>query len=404
MSRPAWMGNVLLAIGGTLLPLVALEGALRVTNAAPAAIYEADTALIYRLRPGGEKVFVHRPSNGGGAVPVSINADGFRGPPLRTDGARRIIVYGDSFIEGEFVHDDSTFARDLEHLLAPGTPTEVLNAGVVGWGPDQAFVRMQQELPRLKPALVVLAIFADNDMGDIVRDRLFLLGPDSALVRHPVVLHPTLRRALEAQANPTGWRRLHLVRWIERKVGRASGALPVTRGRGPGPAFSLASYAPWALWNAQQQYAEMKAAPDTVLDLLGDSYDADIAATPDSASARYKVAIMDRLLGAIAADLTARRVPLVLVVIPSPIDMCETYDVRIDPRTYPQYDRRRISRTVDSLAARHQIRRVDLWDALRAQDPCTLFYRGGDLHWNARGQAIAARVVADSLAAWQLAR
>ncbi len=405
MSRPTWIANGALALVATLVPLALFEAGLRLAGTVPPSMFEADSVVIYRLAAGGQKRFVHNATNGGGSVQVTINADGFRGPPLRAAGsAQRIAVYGDSFIEGEFVADDSSFVRDLERDLAARTPTEAVNAGVVGWGPDQAFLRMQRELPTLKPAVVVLGIFADNDMGDIVRDRLFRLGADSALTAHRVVLHPTLARVLQDQAHPRGWRRLHLVRWVERRLGRGVGSLPVTKANKNGPPFSLEKYAPWALWNAERQYTDALANPDTVLDLLGDSYDADISATPDAPSARYKVAVMDRLLGAIAADLAARGIPLVAVVIPSPIDACESYDVRIDPASYPQYDRRRLSRTVDSLTARHGIRTVDLWEPFRARGACALYFRGGDLHWRPEGQAIAARLLADSLAAWHLVK
>lgn len=405
MTRSAgWLANAALALVATLLSVGSIEVALRVMGAAPASMYEADSTLIYRLTPGGRKTFVHNAANGGGTVRVTINDDGFRGPPLRPAGtARRIIVYGDSFIEGEFADDSLTFVRMLERTLSLRAPTEVINAGVVAYGPDQEYLRMQQDLPRLKPQVVVLAIFADNDMGDVMRDRLFRLGRDSALEAHRVTLHPTLERVLNTQAHPTSWRRLHLVRWIERKVHPYAGTLPVTRPRGKEPRFSIAGYAEWAMFNAERQWADVRAQPDTVLDLLGDSYDVDISAAPDSPSARYKVAVMDRLLGTMQRDFTARGVPLVLVNIPSPIDVCEAYDLKVDPVRYPRYERRRISGIVDSLAARHNMRRIDLWGPFRANDACSLYYRGGDLHWKANGQAIAARLLADSLIAWKLA-
>lgn len=401
---PGWLANLALATAATLVPLAVLEGGLRLAGTMAPSMYEPDSALIYRLTPGGTKTFVHRPANGGGRATVEVNRDGYRGPPLRAPGsARRIVVYGDSFIEGEFADDSLTFVRMLERRLARRAPTEVVNAGVVGYGPDQAYLRMQHDLGRLKPELVVLAIFADNDMGDLVRDRLFRLGADSALEAHQVVLHPTLVRTLRAQARPTGWRRFHLVRWIERTLGRGVAVtLPATRAKGDGPAFSMAGYAEWAMANAERQYREARAQPDTVLDMLGDSYDVDVSATPDAPSARYKVALMDRLLGAIAQDLTARGVPLVLVNIPSPIDACLTYDVRIDPARYPHYERRRLSGIVDSLAARHGIRRLDLWGPFISNDPCSLYYRDGDLHWKERAQSLAADLLADSLAAWHL--
>ena len=400
-----WLANVGLIVVATAVPLAAVEVALRMMGTVPPSIYEADSTLIYRPVAGGRKNFVHNAANGGGTIRVRINDDGFRGPPLRTDGtARRIVVFGDSFIAGEFADDSLTFVRMLERNLASRAPTEVVNAGVTGYGPDQEYLRMQRDLPRLKPQVVVMAVFADNDLGDLVRDRLFRLRPDSSLEAHRVTLHPTLQGTLTSQAHPSGWRRLHLVRWIERKQRRVTENLPTTRARINEPKFSIAGYSAWAMFNAERQFGDTRAHPDTVLDLLGDSYDIDVSATPDAPSARYKVALMDRLLGAIQNDMQQRGVPFVLLIIPSPIDACEQYDIRVDTAKYPRYDRRRISGIVDSLAARHGVRRLDLWTPFRAANACDLYYRGGDLHWKADGQALAARLLADSLAAWKLVR
>jgi lysophospholipase L1-like esterase len=399
-----WIANGVLVLASTLFALAAVEIGLRITGAVPPSMYESDSTLIYRAVPGGQKRFVHNAANGGATIRVTIDDDGYRGPPLRTDGkARRIAVFGDSFIAGEFAPDSLTFVRMLERDLAAHAPTEVVNAGVTGYGPDQEFLRMQRDLPRLEPQVAILAVFADNDLGDLVRNRLFRLRPDGTLEAHRVTLHPVLEHALDTQAHPTGWRRLHLVRWIERRRHRVTESLPSTRPRRNEPTFSIAGYSAWAMFNAQRQYDDTRAHPDTVLDLLGDSYDIDVSATPDAPSARYKVALMDRLLGAVQEDMSRRGVPLVLLIIPSPIDACEGYDIHVDSASYPKYERRRISGTIDSLAARHGIRRIDLWEPFRAAGACTLYYRGGDLHWKENGQALAAKLVADSLRAWRLA-
>ena len=102
MTRASgWLANVSLVLAAIVVPLAALEIGLRVAGTVPPSIYEADSTLIYRLTPGGRKTFVHNAANGRGTVRVEINEDGFRGPPLRAAGsARRIIVCGDSFIEG----------------------------------------------------------------------------------------------------------------------------------------------------------------------------------------------------------------------------------------------------------------------------------------------------------------
>ena len=399
-----WLANAALVAGATLLPLASIEIGLRVAGTVPAAMYEADSALLYRPVPGGRKTFTHIPVNGGARIRVAINAEGYRGPLLRPRGtARRIVVYGDSFIAGEFADDSATFVRMLERDLSTRAPTEVVNAGVIGYGPDQEYLRMRAELPRLEPQVAVLAIFADNDMGDLVRNRLFRLRADGSIEEHRVTLHPILSQTLTDQAHPTGWRRLHLVRWIERRRHRVTESLPATRPHANEPTISGSGYSAWAMFNAQRQFEDAREHPDTVLDLLGDSYDIDVSATPEAPSARYKVALMDGLLDVIQNDLTKRGIPLVLVIIPSPIDVCDSYDTRVDTAKYPGYDRRRISGTIDSLAARHTIRRLDLWSPFRSGNACDLYYRGGDLHWKANGQAIAAQLLADSLIAWKLA-
>jgi hypothetical protein len=49
------------------------------------------------------------------------------------------------------------------------------------------------------------------------------------------------------------------------------------------------------------------------------------------------------------------------------------------------------------------MRRIDLWEPFRAAGACSLYYHGGDLHWKPAGEAIAVRLLADSLRAWRLA-
>src|SRR5439155_6628510 len=60
---------------------------------------------------------------------------------------------------------------------------EVINAGVDGFGPDQSLLRFEQEVDVYQPDIVVFHIFADNDFGDIIRNRLFDVDPSGALVK-----------------------------------------------------------------------------------------------------------------------------------------------------------------------------------------------------------------------------
>ena len=88
---------------------------------------------------------------------------------------------------------------------------------------------------------------------------------------------------------------------------------------------------------------------------------------------------------------------VLVLVIPSPIDACATYDIRVDSLKFPQYDRRRISREFETMARRQRLPVLNLWAPFSTAGACALYFREGNTHWNAAGQALAARVTADTL-------
>jgi len=87
-----------------------------------------------------------------------INSQGLRSShdysrlPL---GAKRIAVFGDSFVYGSEVSGEETWPRVIERNF---TGLEVLNYGVPGYGPDQAYLRFVTEGSSLSPTVVVLGI------------------------------------------------------------------------------------------------------------------------------------------------------------------------------------------------------------------------------------------------------
>jgi len=148
-------------------------------------VIELDDRLLYRLIPGAEGVHTLSPINGSRRIHYAINSRGFRGRELApSGGSLRVVVYGDSFIHGEFSRTEDTFAERLKVHLARrlGTNVEVVNAGVAGYGPDQELRRMEGDLPSLQPNLVVVAIYAGNDFGDLVRNKLYRLAGDGGLL------------------------------------------------------------------------------------------------------------------------------------------------------------------------------------------------------------------------------
>jgi hypothetical protein len=83
-----------------------------------------------------------------------VDAHGLRDGGARpAPGAVRVALVGDSFAWGLGVPPDATFAHALE-LRRPDV--DVLNLGVVGYGLDQAVLRLERDGAALRPDVVVL--------------------------------------------------------------------------------------------------------------------------------------------------------------------------------------------------------------------------------------------------------
>ena len=120
---------------------------------------------------------------------ASHNSRGFRGSQefhARPAG-RRILAIGDSFTYGVHVGQDATYAARLGVLL----DAEVINAGVNGYGVDQALLMWEAEGRRIRPETVVLGYFTDDfhrnafTAGVMSKPRFVLSGDGARLVHEP---------------------------------------------------------------------------------------------------------------------------------------------------------------------------------------------------------------------------
>jgi hypothetical protein len=106
---------------------------------------------------------------------------------------------------------------------------------------------------------------------------------------------------------------------------------------------------------------------------------------------------MAQLLARIDVFLADRGIPLLLLIVPSPIDACDGYPLRVDGAAYPSYSRSGPTSALENAAKRHGIPYLNLFPHFHSEGCLSLFFRAGDAHWNARGQALAARLVAELL-------
>jgi lysophospholipase L1-like esterase len=389
-----WNRRALAAAVSTLLALALAEVGLRLLfTPRYYAPFEPDSRLLYRLVPGAERERRLPAADGGERITYRVNRAGFRGDELEARGrATRVVVYGDSFIQAEFSRLENTFAERLEWRLAErtGKAVEVVNAGVAGYGPDQILRKLERELDLLDPALVIVAIYAGNDFGDLVRNKLYRLDSDGSLRENEAALSPSLAANLGLSGRES----------IVKRIGReARRALARRDGREALAGISAPARMEAWLRQARSEWDEYAAGGDPVVrELLRDPYNADVSLTPHSDSARYKVELMDRLLGRMHDLAVAHEVPLVLVLIPHPIDVCGGHESgEVDRRLYPEYRPTALTDALASIAERRGIPYVDLFGPFEEHGARELYFRSADDHWNDFGQRVGADRVAEFL-------
>jgi lysophospholipase L1-like esterase len=100
----------------------------------------------------------------------TTNSWGFRGPEPDSGAPVRVMVLGDSFMQGMFIGDDDTppeyLRRHLEQRLA--TRVSVLNTGIMGYSPEQYCYTMAEFIDRFRPQLVVVSVYI-NDFGNALK-------------------------------------------------------------------------------------------------------------------------------------------------------------------------------------------------------------------------------------------
>ena len=388
MTRRPSLAELALALLSLALSALAAELYLRHYRPVHGVLYRLHPRYLHTLVPGARRLFIHPPEDGGGSVLVTVNTDGFLGPELLTGrgNARRIVVYGDSFVAGEFSPLPERFATQLAlRLSEPGRPpVEAVNAGVVGYGPDQEALRLEDEIGPLRPDLVVVAVFAGNDFGDLLRDKIFRLDEAGHLAPRTPHLGDALRvefghadRQGQGSMLLSGLRELWRRPWAE----------PRPDSLLPGGGF------PYLLQRRGREYElSVHDGTDTVEHLLGDPYDADVSFAPKADSSRYKTALIAQVLLRMADTARAHDVPLVFVFIPSAYDVGEGFE-HPDRAAFPSYHPLALTDALVESAKANGLLDVDLGPVFQAARPQRLFFRR-DEHWNALGQAVAAERVA----------
>ena len=362
-------------------------------------VFEPHPLYKVGLKPGLARSFQRK--EGGKLVITgwSTNSRSFRGPEVQADRpALRVVVYGDSNVFAQFSNDEATFPAKLQVLLREATQNnvEVLNAGVPGFGPDQSYLRMEQEIDSLKPDIVILHVFADNDFGDVIRNRLFKLGPSESLVRLPQLLQPDPCLTRDPTCFPS---------MASNRIENALSSLAIVQtGRSlfrqvpiiggwadPSPSSVIQAY----LRLCENEYRLYQGTTAGQTSHFADHYDFDVALFPASESARTKVKLMKGLLTLAQSLAEAKRTKLLVVIQPSSMDLTTHLSPNYrDFSAFAAYRKDGLTNLVEQSARQHNIDVVNLFPLFAEHNPQQLFLPNGDDHWSDAGQQLAAQTVA----------
>jgi hypothetical protein len=380
--------RLLLVLGGLVLGLLLVEAAFRL--AGPNIPLDLTMARFQVFDP--VYGFFHRPGVSGWVRTeeftsfVKFNTRGLRGPEVavpKPADTFRVLVLGDSVVEGAQVAEEATMAARLHGelaALAGGRRVETVNAGVAGFGTGQQLLFLEREGLGYQPDLIVLVFTIANDPADnsLAVARRWKLAAE----RRPFFVHEGDQLTLvpfEAPP-PEPWSAIrtglrdHSVLfttlelwWLGKTVARAQGSV----------------------------VPPLDAEREVYLNEAGDDW-------------RQAWEVTEALLARVQATADAAGTPLLVALSPSE---WQTYDdlwpklvgsgSQAQRRFSPDAPNARLA----EIAARHGIRLLDLRPTFRAEvaagAPPVIFRRDG--HWTEHGHAVAARAVAAAVQEHDLA-
>jgi lysophospholipase L1-like esterase len=294
---------------------------------------------------------------------------------------RRVLVLGDSFVQGVEVDVEQTLTRKLEQRLrSAGESAVVINAGVAGFSTDQELLLLENLGWSLQPDVVVLVFYIGNDVTENSSELTKLRKPRFTL---------TADGTLEQGAIPSAAMDRGGVSTLLRRESRLvsvfdTGVIPKLRTvPGIGRLFVVPADS---------------AGPEPVGAGPGgsDVYRAELNQTWQNAWL-----VTDRLLGRLSEQTRARNVPLLLIGAPSKWEVYpDDWQSLLRQNNLPisGWDLNAPEDRLAAMASRLDIKYVSAGSRLReASSSSERQYFRNDVHWTPAGHNSVAEAVAAAL-------
>lgn len=389
MQLRAGAANLALASASVLLCLAAFELGARwalshrrpVRDRVLAEYSDFDPVLGWRKRAGARARYERREYT----TDVVINHQGLRDRERtyqRQPGTTRVLLLGDSHVEGYSVDFEDTIGQVLEARLSEGgCGAEAINAGTSGYSTDQELLFYQREGRRYDSDVVALFL-CYNDLLFNDRGRYWvwpkpLMRPTAAGLQ-PVNL-PLQRPPPEGGDEPdyvvTRYEGSALLHWVRERL--LSGA--------PGLHQRAARLGLWPAVTPDEPHEQFS-----------------VYASAPGAVAKGAWMATSRLLEALAHEVARDGARFLVVYVPARMEVSDAaweltllrYGVAPG-----EWDRRAVRDRLLQVADRRGFPVLDLTPALRSAEAGAFgeTYFTYDGHWNAWGHAVAAEAVETEL-------
>ena len=168
-------------------------------------LYVSDNDVGYHLWPS-TSTFDRYPSTALKITDLSSNADGFRNSREfgESGSEKRLLMIGDSFVFGLGVNSQFRLTEVLESQLSGW---RVDNLGMSGWGLDLMLRALETFGPKIRPNMVVLAVYTD----DFRRVLPQYPGSGYSIPKYELKNGKLVSQPYQLA---TGWRKLHLAQAV----------------------------------------------------------------------------------------------------------------------------------------------------------------------------------------------
>jgi len=379
----SWIKNLLLVITSIVLSLFALEFGLGL-------IYPEKVGNQQNLRDHSDSFLPrHVAGTHVGAIRNNVatfDEDGMRLNPNQCASANAInvLIVGDSNIAGLFLSDSEALGAQITaKALESDQCIKVDSFGVSGFGPDQSLFAIAEITKDSAYDYVVFHLFADNDLGDLIRNNYFA---DDVLINSGYCFpeRPILERFVSFKAIR---KFIYSLGLNINLYGSAVASTPFDN-----TCISIMhpneeSFAVGSSIRAQLDWEANRRSQRQIY--MGDRYDIEFACNSNAEATQYVTRYFNRIVLDANELAAARDFNLVYLVQPSEDDVTNNHKGRVY-KGCDQYSPENLSQFfVNALG---DLDYINLYETFLNCNACyfTEEELGGDNHWSPYGVGLAA--------------